>query len=196
MVWLSGYFRWCRCWSLFIQHFKKKRIEAILYCRFKVHSLPIAGLLVPCQILKNLHARSWSSIQCHLLDKQLKNSWAHSSFLKCWLILSENRQGLPQQNIIFRYEVFISSTVRSESPLFHKVINYGQPGFETKSDPSFMRVHGATAEILEILHWFVEDFTNRNMDLIKFINKYREVALTEDSSLDCYSYIWKLNDLK
>lgn len=59
----------------------------------------------------------------------------------------------------------------------------------TLNDPEFIRVNGADVEVSEIFSWYAEDFG----DLVRYINRYREVPLLRDSKPRFYTYNWALN---
>ena len=66
----------------------------------------------------------------------------------------------------------------------------------TLNDPDFIQVDGNDVKISEIFSWYKHDFGKSDEDLITFINKYRDSALPEKSTLSYYTYDWTLNESK
>lgn len=63
------------------------------------------------------------------------------------------------------------------------------------NDPIRNKITPKKAELSKIFSWFKGDFTE-GQTLIEFINKYSDVKLNKDASIDYMDYLWGLNDQK
>jgi hypothetical protein len=64
------------------------------------------------------------------------------------------------------------------------------------NDAEFIRVTEKGVSVSEIFKWYKEDFLKENKNVIQYINKYRTNPIDEKSSMDYYTYNWKINDIK
>jgi hypothetical protein len=64
------------------------------------------------------------------------------------------------------------------------------------NNAEFIQVNAKSVSISEIFKWYKEDFLKENKSVIQFINKYRNTPIDEKSSVDYYTYSWKINDIK
>jgi hypothetical protein len=64
------------------------------------------------------------------------------------------------------------------------------------NNDEFIRVDAKRVLVSEIFKWYREDFLKENKSIIQFINKYRNTPIDEKSSMDYYTYSWRINDIK
>ena len=60
------------------------------------------------------------------------------------------------------------------------------------NDPTFIKADGNNTKLSQIFKWYKNDFGDGKNEVIQFINKYRESAISDNTSY--YSYDWTLND--
>lgn len=73
-----------------------------------------------------------------------------------------------------------------------------QLDFQTEAamnDRSFIKVMGDQISISEIFDWYRFDFGGNKEEIIQFINQYRDVPLSKESSIQYYDYDWTLNEI-
>lgn len=62
------------------------------------------------------------------------------------------------------------------------------------NDPTFIRPSGDKTELSQIFKWYKGDFGKNELEIIRFINSYREILISDNTSY--YPYDWALNDIK
>ncbi len=53
-----------------------------------------------------------------------------------------------------------------------------------------------SVKLSKIFKWFSGDFKNVAPDVIKYINRYSDIEISEDADIDYFEYDWNLNDVK
>lgn len=63
------------------------------------------------------------------------------------------------------------------------------------NNPNFIRIDNKLKKIMvsEIFYWYKEDFINKDLRIIDFINKYRIDKIDETFIVEYYKYDWTLN---
>lgn len=61
------------------------------------------------------------------------------------------------------------------------------------NNSEFIKVKSEKVLLSEIFKWYREDFGKSDVDILKFINRYRENKINLDLRIDYYPYNWKLN---
>lgn len=62
------------------------------------------------------------------------------------------------------------------------------------NDKSKNRITNSTAELSKIFTWFKGDFDTEDSNVIKFINQYSKVKITEKTEISYLDYDWNLNE--
>jgi len=62
------------------------------------------------------------------------------------------------------------------------------------NDASFIKTGGEGTELSEIFKWYASDFGKNKGEIISYINKYRNQAISTDTKIKYYTYDWSLND--
>jgi hypothetical protein len=62
------------------------------------------------------------------------------------------------------------------------------------NNPSFTMVNGQKLELSQIFNWYKADFGKSKMNVIDYINQYRDDKIDPNCKLGYYPYDWQLND--
>jgi len=57
------------------------------------------------------------------------------------------------------------------------------------------QLSASEVKLSKIFKWYASDFQAEGQSVIDFINRYAEVSLSEEASIDYLDYSWKLNEL-
>ncbi|GAB4327841.1 MAG: DUF547 domain-containing protein [Flammeovirgaceae bacterium] len=64
------------------------------------------------------------------------------------------------------------------------------------NNPQFVKIGAKDKKVLlsEIFKWYKDDFTRESKTLLNYLNKYLNNPLSEEFTMDFYTYDWKLNE--